>query len=99
MPIANASLLDEGTAAAEAMLMCWSISNKKKDIFFIDQGCYPQTIACVKTRAECLGIQVVTGNYLDFDWMKYKGRVMGTLLQVFFGNLKIIVSHNEWTYS
>ena len=86
MPISNASLLDEGTAAAEAMLMCWSISNKKKDVFFVDNGCFPQTIACVKTRAECLGINVVTGNFQEFDWMKFKGRVMGVLLQVIFIN-------------
>ena len=85
MPISNASLLDEGTAAAEAMLMCWSIANKKKDVFFLDLGCYPQTIAVVKTRAEILGIQVVTGDYKDFDWISYKGRVMGILLQVLKG--------------
>jgi glycine dehydrogenase len=83
LPIANSSLLDEGTAAAEAMLMSWSISNKKKNVFFVDKGCYPQTIACVKTRAECLGIQIVVGDFMDFDWMKYKGQVMGALLQVF----------------
>ena len=94
--MANASLLDEGTAAAETMLMCWAISNKKKNLFFIDKGCFPQTIACVKTRAECLGIQVVVDDFKSFDW---NGKVMGTLLQVFLVFTYIIVSYIKWRYS
>ncbi|KAI8054047.1 glycine dehydrogenase [Syncephalis plumigaleata] len=64
LPIANASLLDEGTAAAEAMAMCYTqarLKSKKepRDTFIVDAACHPQTIACVKTRAEALGIRVL----------------------------------------
>ena len=59
LPMANASLLDEGTAAAEAMSMCWAASKRKSDRFFVDAGVHPQTLAVVRTRAEALGIEVV----------------------------------------
>jgi glycine dehydrogenase len=59
LPLAGASLLDEATAAAEAMAMCFSVSDHQRKRFFVDQGCHPQTIAVVKTRAQSLGIDVV----------------------------------------
>ena len=82
LPVANASLLDEGTAAAEAMLLCFTAANRKKNIFFVDQACHPQTIACVKTRAEGFGITVIVGDYEIFDFGSNKGNVMGVLVQV-----------------
>ncbi|KAJ3016383.1 hypothetical protein HKX48_004061 [Thoreauomyces humboldtii] len=82
LPVANASLLDEGTAAAEAMIMCFAQGKRKKNIFFVDQACHPQTIACVKTRAEGFGIQVVVGDYEKYDFVANKGKVMGVLIQV-----------------
>jgi len=82
MSIANASLLDEGTAAAEAMLMCWSATNRKKSTFFVDENCHPQTIACVQTRAEAFNIKVVVGNHRDFDFESIKGEMAGVLIQV-----------------
>ncbi|KAJ3174385.1 glycine decarboxylase subunit P [Geranomyces variabilis] len=81
LPVANASLLDEGTAAAEAMIMCFAQGKRKKNIFFVDQACHPQTIACVKTRAEGFGIQVVVGDYEKYDFVANKGNVMGVLIQ------------------
>ena len=66
MPIANASLLDEGTAAAEAMNMFFHQKNKKEaefNQFFIDQHTFPQTIDVIKTRAQVFGIEVVIGDY------------------------------------
>lgn len=81
MDVANASLLDEGTAAAESMLLCYSAANRKKNVFFVDHNCYPQTIACVQTRAVGFGIQVVVGDYASFDFASYKGNVVGALLQ------------------
>ncbi len=65
LPLAGASLLDEGTAAAEAMAMCYSIAGGhegSKARFFVDAGCHPQTIAVVKTRADSLGMQVTVGD-------------------------------------
>lgn len=65
-PIANASLLDEGTAAAEAMSMFWGVKNKKDKIynkFFVSELCFPQTIAVVKTRAAILDIEIIVGNH------------------------------------
>ncbi|KAI8921627.1 glycine cleavage system P-protein-domain-containing protein [Entophlyctis helioformis] len=81
LDIANASLLDEGTAAAEAMLLCYSSANRKKNIFFVDETCFPQTISCVQTRAQGFGIQVVVGNYETFDFAAYNGNVVGALIQ------------------
>ncbi len=58
MEIANASLLDEATAAAEAMSLAHALTGKGSQVFWVDRGCHPQTIAVVQTRAEPLGIQV-----------------------------------------
>ncbi|HVU63630.1 MAG TPA: aminomethyl-transferring glycine dehydrogenase [Phycisphaerales bacterium] len=66
LPLAGASLLDEGTAAAEAMAMCHSIAgghDGTKHRFFVDQGCHPQTIAVVQTRAKSLGITITIGDH------------------------------------
>ena len=82
MSISNASLLDEGTAAAEAMLMCWSATSRKKSTFFVDENCHPQTIACVQTRAEAFNIKVIVGNHRDFDFESIKGEMAGVLIQV-----------------
>jgi glycine dehydrogenase len=63
MEMANASLLDEATAAAEAMTMCRRIGKSKSDVFFVSDRCLPQTIDVVRTRAEPLGITVVVGDH------------------------------------
>ena len=60
---ANASLLDEGTAAAEAMQMSHGIARNGSDRFFVSQSCLPQTIAVVRTRAEAVGISVEVGDH------------------------------------
>ena len=62
LPLANASLLDEATAAAEAMAMCWHIKGAGKKGFFVSQDCHPQTIAVLQTRAEPLGITLHIGH-------------------------------------
>ncbi len=59
LPVANASLLDEATAAAEAMAMCKAIKGGDACRFMVSNDCHPQTIAVVRTRAEALGIEVV----------------------------------------
>ena len=62
LELSNASLLDEATAAAEAMAMAARISKSKSNRFFVATDCHPQTIAVVKTRAKTLNIEVVTGD-------------------------------------
>ncbi|SEQ18819.1 glycine dehydrogenase [Pseudomonas cuatrocienegasensis] len=63
LSIANASLLDEATAAAEAMTFCKRLSkNKASNAFFASQHCHPQTLDVLRTRAEPLGIEVVVGD-------------------------------------
>jgi glycine dehydrogenase len=61
MDLANASLLDEGTAAAEAMAMCHRVTKTDSDVFFVDEDCHPQTLAVLETRAEPLGIELQVG--------------------------------------
>ena len=62
LEIANASLLDESTAAAEAMTMAKRGAKSKANVFFVDENCHPQNIAVIQTRAEPLGIEVRVGN-------------------------------------
>ncbi|MEX2615441.1 MAG: aminomethyl-transferring glycine dehydrogenase [Alphaproteobacteria bacterium] len=62
MDLANASLLDEGTAAAEAMTLCRRVGKSKSSVFFVSADCYPQTIDVLRTRAEPLGIDLVIGD-------------------------------------
>ncbi|MEM7627438.1 MAG: aminomethyl-transferring glycine dehydrogenase [Planctomycetota bacterium] len=67
LPLAGASLLDEATAAAEAVAMCFNVARQKKAKFFVAADCHPQTIAVVRTRARGLGIDVVVGDTESFD--------------------------------
>jgi glycine dehydrogenase len=78
LPIANASLLDEGTAAAEAMAMIQRITRKDNGVFLIDRGCHPQTIAVVRTRAEARGVDVEVADVLGRE---IDERTMGVLVQ------------------
>ena len=83
MQLANASLLDESTAAAEAMTMLFSLRNreqKKNNIsrFFVSKNTLPQTISLLETRAEPLGIQVIIG---DFENFNYDSSFYGCLMQ------------------
>ena len=83
MPIANASLLDEATAAAEAMIMLFS--NRSRDAvkrgtekFFVSNECFPQTIALLTTRATPLNIELVIGDYKSFN---FDNKFFGAILQ------------------
>src|SRR6266403_551818 len=69
LDIANASLLDEATAAAEAMALCYHAATGRnlRNRFFVADNCHPQTIAVVRTRAKPLGIEIVTGNFSNFE--------------------------------
>ena len=68
LPIANASLLDEGTSAAEAMSMFHSLrKNSNSNLFFVSEECFPQTIDILKTRANPIGIQLVIGDHRKIE--------------------------------
>ena len=67
LEIANASLLDEATACAEAMTMAQRVARSKAKAFFIDENCHPQNIAVMRTRAEPLGIEVIVGSPDDLQ--------------------------------
>ena len=82
MDLANASLLDEATAAAEAMAMARRLSKSKSARFFVDADCHPQTIAVVRTRAAPLGIEVAVGDpYEAFGGDEPGADVFGVLVQ------------------
>lgn len=77
LPIANASLLDEGTAAAEAMAMCHGAHNAKRKKFFVSSHCHPQTIGVMMTRAEGFGIEIEIGEpTLDISAHEYSGVIV-----------------------
>jgi glycine dehydrogenase len=95
LPIANASLLDEATAAAEAMTMFFNTLNKQDHIerpkFFVDRAVFPQTMDVVRTRALPIGIEVVTGDAATAD---IDGSYFGVLLQ-YPDDRGAIVDHRE----
>ena len=77
LDIANASLLDEATAAAEAMTLCHANASGR-NTFFVANNCHPQTIEVVQTRARPLGIEIVIGDFSEF---KFNDTVFGALVQ------------------
>lgn len=79
MEIANASMLDEATACAEAMTMAYALrKNSSSSVFFVSQFCHPQNIELLQTRANPLGIEVVVGDESAFD---FSSNPFGILLQ------------------
>ena len=77
LPIANASLLDEATAAAEAMTMAERCAKSKARAFFVDENCHPQTIAVIRTRAQPLDIAIISGPPETLD----PAQVFGAIFQ------------------
>ena len=78
LEVANASLLDEATACAEAMVMAERVAKSKARAFFIDENCHPQNIAVMRTRAEPLGIEVIVADPATLD----PEAVFGAIFQV-----------------
>ena len=78
LEIANASLLDEGTAAAEAMAVSYGASKKAAKAFFVSRDCHPQTVEVVQTRAKPLGIEIILGDHQTFE---FDIPIFGALLQ------------------
>ncbi len=77
LDIANASLLDEATAAAESMHVCQNVK-PDRNVFFVSENCHPQTIDVVKTRAKAVNVEVVVGNHETFQ---VTDKVFGVLVQ------------------
>jgi glycine dehydrogenase len=77
LELANASLLDEATAAAEAMALAKRVAKSKSSLFFVDENCHPQTISVVRTRAEGFGLKLVIDSVNNLG----KHQVFGALLQ------------------
>ncbi|MGZ5543574.1 MAG: aminomethyl-transferring glycine dehydrogenase, partial [Limisphaerales bacterium] len=77
LDIANASLLDEATAAAESMHVCQNVK-PDRNVFFVSENCHPQTIDVVKTRAKAVNVEVVVGNHETFE---VTDKVFGVLVQ------------------
>ena len=83
MKIANASLLDESTAAAEAMIMLFNTRAKEAvkneaNVFFVSDDCFPQTIDVLKTRSAPLGIELLIGSHKE---VSFNNKIFGALLQ------------------
>jgi len=79
MEIANASLLDEGTAAAEAMLMLYSLRHSQDaNVFFVSEQCFPQTIDVLRTRSHPFGIELKIGDHSELEFSE---KIFGILLQ------------------
>ncbi|MBW4674214.1 MAG: aminomethyl-transferring glycine dehydrogenase [Desmonostoc geniculatum HA4340-LM1] len=78
LEIANASLLDEATAAAEAMSLSYGVSKNHANGYFVSRDCHPQTIDVLQTRAQPLGIKIVIGDHQTFDFQE---PIFGALLQ------------------
>ncbi len=83
MEIANASLLDESTAAAEAMIMMFNIRSRESvsmgaNKFFVDENIFPQTLEVLRTRSKPLGIKLITGKY---DTLKWDDKFFGIFIQ------------------
>jgi len=80
LEVANSSLLDEATAAAEAMTLCQRVlpRGETRNQFLVSEGCHPQTIEVVRTRAEPLGLEVIVGDHREFE---LTSSVFGVLVQ------------------
>lgn len=80
MDVANASLLDESSAAGEAMFMAYNIHNGKRKKFFVSKEIFPQTIDLIKTRAEAIKVEIEIKDPKDFDFSKAE-EYFGVLVQ------------------
>ncbi|MEH1969095.1 aminomethyl-transferring glycine dehydrogenase [Nostoc sp.] len=78
LEIANASLLDEATAAAEAMSLSYGVSKNQANAYFVSRDCHPQTIDVLQTRAQPLGIKIIVGDHQTFDFDR---AIFGAVLQ------------------
>lgn len=93
LPVANASMLDEGTAAAEAVNLCISSKNRS-NTFFVADTCYPQTIDVIRTRCETTGVNLIVGDWRSLDPASVAG-LAGVLVQ-YPDNLGSVEDYSEF---
>ena len=93
LPVANASMLDEGTAAAEAVHLCIS-SKAKSNAFFVADTCFPQTLNVIRTRCETTGVRLIVGDWKSFDPATEPG-LAGVLVQ-YPDNLGAVEDYTEF---
>lgn len=100
MDISNASLLDESTAAAEAVFMCWGTHSGKRNKFFVSKHIFPQTIDVIKTRADGIGLELVIDEPSNFDFSKAE-EFCGVIVQNpdNFGNVSDLTAFSEKLHS
>src|SRR5690606_24215309 len=93
LDLANASLLDEATAAAEAMTLARRMAKNKSNRFFVDENCHPQTLSVMQTRAEAFGFELVVGTLGDLAGQD----VFGALLQYpdTHGQIRVVLPPTE----
>ncbi len=92
LPLAGASLLDEATAAAEAMAMCYGVAggaDGSRKTFFVSTDCHPQTIGVVQTRGRTLGVRIVVGDVAAINWAADGPGLCGVLVQYPCGDGRI----------
>ncbi|KAG5518587.1 hypothetical protein PMAC_002983 [Pneumocystis sp. 'macacae'] len=101
LPISNASLLDESTAAGEAMVMAFSILNQKRKTFYVDINAHPQTIAVLELRSSGFGINIVVGEPTKDNIEPLKNDIFGILLQYpdTFGGIRDYTSFSQYIHS
>ncbi|EMR09842.1 glycine dehydrogenase [Pneumocystis murina B123] len=101
LPISNASLLDEGTAASEAMTMVFSILKQKRKTFYVDINAHPQTIEVLKLRSSGYGINIVIGKPTKEKIEPLKNDIFGILLQYpdTFGGIHDYTSFSQYVHS
>ena len=97
MPLSNCSLLDEGTSAAEAMLMSFNGRSRKKskagaNKYFVDKEIFPQTLALLETRAKPLGIKLIIG---DFTYGEFDDSYFGGIIQ-YPNNKGEVLDYSKW---
>ena len=95
LPIANASLLDEGTAASEAMLMLYRKNRSDSNQFLVDENCFEQTIDVIISRAEPLGVDIVVTSFDNFDFKNAFGCIVQYPNK--FGNIDSSESYTKFT--
>jgi len=80
LAVSNASLLDEASAGAESLFLCWNAHNQKRNKFFVSHNVFPTTIEVIKSRALFLDIEVIVGDIETYDFAKNGKDICGVVV-------------------